>query len=44
MDQSNFYGLTTRDYENTATDMGTLQVDHDFSGTVTLRNVTRVRR
>ncbi len=33
VDQENFYGLTARDYENTATDMGTLQVDHDFSGT-----------
>ncbi len=42
VDQSNFYGLTTRDYEDTVTDMGTLQIDHDFSGTMTLRNVTRV--
>ena len=42
VDQSNFYGLTTRDYEDTVTDMGTLQVDHDFSGAVTLRNITRV--
>ena len=41
VDQSNFYGLKARDYENTATDMGTLQVDHDFSGTTTLRNITR---
>ncbi len=42
MDQGNFYGLTTRDYEKTDTDIATLQVDHDFSGTLTLRNVTRV--
>lgn len=42
VDQSNFYGLTTRDYEKTATDMGTLQVDHDFGGAMTLRNITRV--
>jgi catecholate siderophore receptor len=42
VDQSNFYGLTTRDYEKTDTDMGTLQVDRDFGGAVTLRNVTRV--
>lgn len=42
VDQSNFYGLTTRDYEKTDTDMGTVQVDHDFSGAVTLRNITRV--
>ena len=41
VDQSNFYGLKARDYENTDTDIGTLQVDHDFSGTTTLRNLTR---
>ena len=44
VDQSNFYGLATRDYENTGTDMGTLQIDHDVNGAVTLRNVTRVGR
>jgi catecholate siderophore receptor len=42
VDQSNFYGLTARDYEKTDSDIATLQVDHDFSGTLTLRNVTRV--
>ena len=42
VDQSNFYGLATRDYEQTATDMGTLQVDRDFGGAMTLRNITRV--
>ncbi len=42
VDQGNFYGLTTRDYEKTDTDIATLQVDHDFTGTLTLRNVTRV--
>jgi catecholate siderophore receptor len=41
VDQSNFYGLTTRDYEKTNTNLGTLQVDHDFGGAMTLRNITR---
>jgi catecholate siderophore receptor len=41
VDQSNFYGLTTRDYEQTATDLGTVQVDRDFGAAVTLRNITR---
>jgi catecholate siderophore receptor len=41
VDQENFYGLRARDYENTATDLGTLQVEHDLAGAVTLRNLTR---
>jgi catecholate siderophore receptor len=41
VDQSNFYGLVTRDYEDTVTDLGTLQVDHDFNPRFTLRNLTR---
>jgi catecholate siderophore receptor len=42
VDQSNFYGLTTRDYEDTVTHLGTLQVERDFSSAFTLRNLTRL--
>lgn len=41
VDQSNFYGLTSRDYEDTLTRLATVQVDHDFTGTVSQRNLTR---
>ena len=41
VDPSNFYGLRARDYEDTVTDLATVQVEHDFSPTSTIRNLTR---
>jgi catecholate siderophore receptor len=41
VDQRNFYGLTTRDYEKTDTDIATLQLEYDASRAFTLRNTTR---
>ncbi len=41
VDQSNFYGLVTRDYEKTDTDLATVDVAHDFGQTTVLRNLTR---
>jgi outer membrane receptor for monomeric catechols len=41
VDQSNFYGLTTRDYEKTDTDLVTAEVEHDLSKGTSLRNLTR---
>lgn len=41
VDQSNFYGLTTRDYEKTNTDVATVAFERDFSSQLTLRNLTR---
>lgn len=44
VDQSNFYGLRTRDYEKTDTDVATVQAEHDFTPQLTLRNLTRYGR
>ena len=41
VDQSNFYGLTTRDYEKTDTDSVTAEVEHDLNKGTSLRNLTR---
>jgi catecholate siderophore receptor len=41
VDFHNFYGLRARDYENTATDMGTATFDHDFSASLSLTNLFR---
>jgi catecholate siderophore receptor len=41
VDQSNFYGLKTRDYEKTDTDVATVSFERDFSSQLTLRNLTR---
>ncbi|HEY6547531.1 MAG TPA: TonB-dependent siderophore receptor, partial [Vicinamibacteria bacterium] len=41
VESSNFYGLTTRDYELTKTDVGTATFDHDFTPRMTLRNLFR---
>lgn len=41
VDQSNFYGLRNRDYEDTLTRLGTVVFDHDFTGALSLRNLTR---
>jgi catecholate siderophore receptor len=44
VDQDNFYGLLARDYEDTTTDVATVQVDHDASGSLTLRQHLRYGR
>ena len=44
VDSSNFYGLTTRDYERTKTDLVTGTFQHDFSAKLTLRNQLRYGR
>src|SRR5688572_5924499 len=41
VDQSNFYGLKNYDYEDIETKSGTLQLDHDFSESVSARNLLR---
>jgi catecholate siderophore receptor len=41
VDSSNFYGLTTRDYERTKTDLLTGTFQHDFSAKLTLRSQLR---
>jgi len=41
---SNFYGIASRDYEKTTSDMATVSVDHKFSKTLSLRNLTRYGR
>ena len=41
VDQSNFYGLNTRDYEKTNTDVATVSFERDFSSQLTFRNLTR---
>ncbi len=38
--RSTFYGLTDRDFRNSATNQATLRVEHDF-GNLTLRNTAR---
>jgi catecholate siderophore receptor len=40
-DQSIFYGLRDYDYEDAETQIATAQLDHSFSETLALRNVTR---
>lgn len=42
VDFTNFYGLTTRDYERTRTDLGTALFEHDFNESHTLRNLFRM--
>ncbi len=41
---SNFYGLSARDYEDTTTDLATLDFEKDFSPSITLSNVVRYGR
>lgn len=41
VDQSNFYGLVARDYENTDTDLATIDVARDVGTGTTIRNQTR---
>jgi catecholate siderophore receptor len=44
VDFSNFYGLRSRDYENTLTDTATAKGEHDFSGALSLRTLVRYGR
>ena len=41
VDRHNFYGLIDRDFRKTASDMGTLTVEHDITSDLTVRNTTR---
>ncbi len=41
VEQSNFYGLTTRDYERTDTDLATIEIERDAGAATTLSNLTR---
>jgi catecholate siderophore receptor len=41
VDFSNYYGLTDRDYEKTTTDIVTAKLEHDFTDSLSLRNLTR---
>ena len=41
VDRSTFYGLANRDFRDTKTDIGTVDLRHDFGGGLVLRNVTR---
>jgi len=36
-----FYGLHARDFQKTRADIGTIELEHDFSDALTLRNATR---
>src|SRR5688572_1533055 len=44
VDFSNFYGLTSRDYEDTTTDVATGRVEHEFNASFRLRSVIRAGR
>ncbi|MCB5188635.1 TonB-dependent siderophore receptor [Methylobacillus caricis] len=39
--KDNFFGYTNRDYQETNTDIGTLELKHTFDNDVTLRNTSR---
>ena len=41
VDQSNFYGLLSRDYERTDTDLATVDVARDLGSSSTVRHLTR---
>ena len=43
-DRNHFYGLADRDFRKTNTDIGTLQLRHEFSESLALRNTTRYGR
>jgi catecholate siderophore receptor len=44
VDRENFYGLTDRDFRNSDADIGTVKVERDLDGGMTLRNTTRLGR
>lgn len=41
VDRANFYGLVDRDFRDTTTDQAMVRIEHDLTGTVTLRNTAR---
>lgn len=41
VDRNNFYGLVNRDFQETGADIATLEVIHEFSDSLSLRNITR---
>lgn len=41
VDQTNYYGLVTRDYEKTDTDLATVDASRDLGANTVLRNLTR---
>lgn len=41
VDRNTFYGLVNRDFRDTETDIGTVDLRHDFGNDLVLRNVTR---
>ncbi|MFC4930817.1 TonB-dependent receptor [Massilia sp. GCM10023247] len=41
VDRNTFYGLVNRDFRDTETDIGTVDLRHDFGNKLVLRNVTR---
>ncbi|MFC5548340.1 TonB-dependent receptor [Massilia aerilata] len=41
VDRETFYGLANRDFRDTKSDVGTIDLRHEFSPTLALRNVTR---
>jgi catecholate siderophore receptor len=41
VERENFYGLLNRDFQETGADIGTIEIVHDFSDSLSLRNVTR---
>ena len=44
VESSSYYGILSRDFENTRTDVGTVQVDHRAGQRLSLRNLTRYGR
>ena len=44
VDRTNFYGLRNRDFRDTKSDVGTVDLRHEFSKAAVLRNVTRYGR
>jgi catecholate siderophore receptor len=41
VDRDNFYGLLNRDFQKTGADIGTLEIEHQFNDSLSLRNTTR---
>lgn len=41
VDRDTFYGVYDRDYRKTQADIGTLEIEHDITDRLTLRNATR---
>ena len=41
VDRKTFYGLANRDFRDTKSDVGTIDLRHEFGGGLALRNVTR---